>query len=123
MRKTTMRRKMPRWVRAPGIDEASFAGAVLTQVVFVAGWWYGTGGCFCSHGGHEWNLLPLETVWMIMDVARFPDENLEWIRALPWGINMMLSMTVSILLWYGVFATVRAGAARLLRGAPMRRAG
>lgn len=38
-----MPRKMPRWVTAPGIDEASFAGAVLTQVVFVAAWWYGTG--------------------------------------------------------------------------------
>lgn len=118
-----MRRKMPRWVTAPGIDEASFAAAVLTQVVFVAGWWYVTGGCFCSHGGREWNLIPLRTVGMVMDVAIFPSENLEMVPALPYMINLTLLMVVNILFWYAVFATVRAGAARLLRGVPPRRTG
>ena len=118
-----MRRKMPRWLSAPGIDEASFAGAVLTQVVFVATWWEITAGCFCSLQSWPSRLLSPAHAGIILDVAMFPGENLEMIRSLPWGINMMLMMTVSILWWYAVFATVRAGAARLLRGAPLRRAG
>lgn len=106
---------MPRWMGWGRVDEASFIGALLTQLGMFAIWGVITDGCFCSVTGSPTpDPVPPYLITAI-EVLAFPGVQLGPVPYVPEAVSYVLIVTLNLLVWYAGFAIVRMGAARLLR--------
>jgi hypothetical protein len=106
---------MPRWRARGRVDEASFIGALLTQLGFFAIWGVITDGCFCSVTGSPTPDPAPPYLVTAIRVLTFPGGALGPVPYVPEAVSYVALVTLNLLVWYAGFAIVRAGAARVVR--------